>query len=112
MARLSNDNAELVPRTSFEGRELGFEFPGLEIGVGEYEEGPTGCTVFLFPTGPVPCSTDIRGGSPAVSGAGMELVDAICLAGGALSGLEAAAGGAAGRPARREHRTRGVPRPT
>lgn len=51
------------------------------------------------------CSVDVRGGSPAVSGAGMELVDAICLAGGSLYGLEAAAGVAAELLARREYRT-------
>jgi 6-aminohexanoate-oligomer endohydrolase len=105
MARLSNDTAELVPRTSFDAPELQFDFPGFEIGVAEYEEGPTGCTVFLFPDGPVACSTDIRGGSPAVSGAGIELVDAICFAGGSLYGLEAAAGVAAELLARREYST-------
>src|SRR6266550_1810403 len=105
MPRLSNDTAELVPRTSFDGPELRFDFPGLETGVAEYEEGPTGCTVFHFPGGPVACSTDIRGGSPAVSGAGVELVDAICLAGGSLYGLEAAAGVAVELLACREYRT-------
>ncbi|HEY6150103.1 MAG TPA: P1 family peptidase [Gaiellaceae bacterium] len=82
-----------------------FDFPGLEIGAAEYDEGPTGCTVFLFPEGPVAYSIDVRGGSPAVSGAGVELVDAICLAGGSLFGLEAAAGVAAELLARREYRT-------
>ena len=48
MARLSNDTAELRPRTSFDGPELRFDFPGLEIGAAEYDEGPTGCTVFSF----------------------------------------------------------------
>jgi L-aminopeptidase/D-esterase-like protein len=105
VARLSNDSAELQPRTSFDGPELRFELPGLEIGVAEYEEGPTGCTVFVFPGGPVACSLDVRGGSPAVSGAGIDLVDAICLAGGSLYGLEAAAGVAAEELARREYRT-------
>jgi 6-aminohexanoate-oligomer endohydrolase len=47
----------------------------------------------------------VRGGSPAVSGAGIELVDAVCLAGGSLYGLEAAAGVAAELLARREYRT-------
>jgi L-aminopeptidase/D-esterase-like protein len=104
VARLSNDNAELAPRTSFEGPELRFELPGLEIGIAEYDEGPTGCTVFLFPAGSA-CSVDIRGGSPGVSGAGYEIVEAICLAGGSLYGLEAAAGVAAELLARREYRT-------
>jgi 6-aminohexanoate-oligomer endohydrolase len=104
MTRLSNDTAALVPRTSFDGAELRFDFPGLEIGVAEYEEGPTGCTVFSFPVGAA-CSTDIRGGSPGVSGAGYDLVHAICLAGGSLYGLEAAAGVAAELLARRGYRT-------
>jgi L-aminopeptidase/D-esterase-like protein len=104
VARLSNDNAELAPRTSFEGPELRFELPGLEIGIAEYDEGPTGCTVFLFPAGSA-CSVDIRGGSPGVNGAGYEIVEAICLAGGSLYGLEAAAGVAAELLARREYRT-------
>jgi L-aminopeptidase/D-esterase-like protein len=105
VTRLSNDTAELVPRTSFDGRELRFDFPGLEIGAAEYDEGPTGCTVVHFPGGPFACSIDVRGGSPAVSGAGIELADAICLAGGSLYGLEAAAGVAAELLARREYRT-------
>src|ERR671935_19663 len=104
MPRLTNDTAELVPRISFEGPELRFDFPGLEIGVGEYEEGPTGCTVFAFPDGAA-SSIDVRGGSPGVSGAGYPLVHAICLAGGSLYGLEAAAGVAAELLARREYRT-------
>jgi len=103
--RLSNDSAELTARTSFEGRELSFDLAALEIGVAEYDEGPTGCTVLHFPDGPVACSTDMRGGSPAVSGAAVALVDAICLAGGSLFGLEAAAGVAAELLAQRDYRT-------
>jgi 6-aminohexanoate-oligomer endohydrolase len=105
VARLSNDSAELQQRTSFDGPELHLDFPGLEIGVAEYDEGPTGCTVFVFPGGPVACSIDVRGGSPAVSGAGIDFVDAICLAGGSLYGLEAAAGVAAEELARRDYST-------
>ena len=104
MARLSNDTAELVPRTSFDGPELRFDFPGLEVGAAEYEEGPTGCTVFSFPAGAA-ASIDVRGGSPGVTGAGYDLVHAICLAGGSVYGLEAAAGVAAELFARRDYRT-------
>ena len=104
MARLTNDTAELTPRTSFDGRELSFDVPGLEIGVAEYDEGPTGCTVFYLPDGAA-CSVDVRGGSPGVSGAGYELVHAICFAGGSLYGLEAAAGVAAELLAHRDYRT-------
>ena len=66
MARLSNDNADLVPRTAFDGPELRFDLPGLEVGVAEYEEGPTGCTVFHFPAG-ASAAVDVRGGSPPTS---------------------------------------------
>jgi L-aminopeptidase/D-esterase-like protein len=104
MARLSNDNAELRPRTSFDGSDLRFDFPGLEIGVAEYDEGPTGCTVFLFADAAA-SAIDVRGGSPGVSGAGYDLVHAICLAGGSLYGLEAAAGVAAELLAGRDYRT-------
>jgi L-aminopeptidase/D-esterase-like protein len=91
--RLSNDNADLVPRVDLEGPELEFDLPGLEIGVAEYEEGPTGCTVFHFVEG-ASIATDVRGGSPGTVG-GAEWVRAICFAGGSLYGLEAAMGVAA-----------------
>lgn len=32
---------ELTPRTAFDGPALSFDFPGLLIGVAEYDEGPT-----------------------------------------------------------------------
>jgi 6-aminohexanoate-oligomer endohydrolase len=104
MARLSNDAAELVPRTDRDGAEFEFDFPGLEVGIAEYEEGPTGCTVFHFPDGAA-CSIDIRGGSPGTAGSAYEWAHAICLAGGSLYGLEACAGVAAELFARREYRT-------
>lgn len=104
MTRLTNDTAELVPRTSFDGPELRFDFPALEIGVAEYDEGPTGCTVFSFADGAA-ASIDVRGGSPGVTGAGYDLVHAICLAGGSAYGLEATAGVAAELFARRGYRT-------
>jgi L-aminopeptidase/D-esterase-like protein len=75
-------------------RELRFEFPGLRIGIAEYEEGPTGCTVFHLPSGGAACAIDIRGGSPGTIG-NYEWAHAICFAGGSLYGLEAACGVAA-----------------
>ena len=102
MPPLSNDTTRLVPRTDFEGgRELRFDFPGLEVGVAEYDEGPTGCTVFHFPRG-ASCATDVRGGSPGVLGGG-EWVRAVCFAGGSLYGLEAGTGVAAELLARAEY---------
>ena len=100
----SNDDLVLVPRTEFDGRRLEFDFPGLEIGVAEYDEGPTGCTVLHFRDG-ASCSTDVRGGSPGTIGGDYEWVHAISLAGGSLYGLEAATGVAAELLARREYQT-------
>lgn len=89
---------KLVPQTRFEGRMLEFELPGLEIGVAEYAEGPTGATVFHFPKG-VAAAVDARGGAVATVnterfrlGYDRPTVMAICFAGGASFGLEAAAG--------------------
>jgi L-aminopeptidase/D-esterase-like protein len=90
MTVITNDNTELVPQTSFDGPTLRFDFPALQIGVAEYVEGPTGCTVFSFPAG-ASTAIDVRGGYPGVSG-NYEWCHAICLAGGSLYGLEAAAG--------------------
>ena len=72
-------------------RELQLDFPGLRIGVAEYEDGPTGCTVFHLPPGGAACSVDIRGGSPGTIG-NYEWAHAVCFAGGSLYGLEAACG--------------------
>ena len=92
----------LVPRTEFGGPELTFDFPGLRVGVAEYEEGPTGCTVFHLPPGGAACAVDIRGGSPGTIG-GYEWAHAICLAGGSLYGLEATCGVASELKAMRGH---------
>jgi hypothetical protein len=35
-----------VAKTAFDVPVLEFDFPGLQVGVAAYEEGPTGCTVF------------------------------------------------------------------
>jgi L-aminopeptidase/D-esterase-like protein len=91
--RVTNDSVALTPRAEFDGPMLELDFPGLEIGVAEYDEGPTGCTVFHFPEG-ASVATDVRGGSPAMLG-GSEWVRAICFAGGSFYGLEATMGVAA-----------------
>lgn len=90
----SNDNTQLTPQTVFDGRKLTFDFPGLEIGIAEYAEGPTGCTVFSFPNG-VATATDVRGGS-SVTTKTYEFNHAFCFAGGSVMGLEASAGVTAG----------------
>jgi 6-aminohexanoate-oligomer endohydrolase len=104
MPRLSNDLLDLVPRTDFTGPKLEFELAGVEVGCAEYDEGPTGCTVFDFPNGAA-VQIDVRGGSPGTFGAQYEFVHAICLAGGSLYGLESVTGVAAELFARREYRT-------
>jgi L-aminopeptidase/D-esterase-like protein len=81
------------PRTEFDGPALELDFPGLSIGVAEYDEGPTGCTVFRFERGAT-VERDVRGGSPGTFGE-FDWVDAVCFAGGSLYGLEAATGVAA-----------------
>ena len=83
----------MEPLTDFGDPALEFDFPGLRIGVAEYAEGPTGCTVFHF-TGGAMLERDVRGGSPGLFG-DLDWVDAICLAGGSLYGLEACTGVAA-----------------
>lgn len=99
MSVLTNDTADLTPRVSFDPPMLTFDFPGLRIGAAEYEEGPTGCTVFHFAR-TATCAVDVRGGSVGSIG-NFGAVDAICLAGGSLYGLEAATGVAAELWARR-----------
>ena len=91
--RLTNDTVQLVPRTDFDGPALAFDFPALRVGIAEYDEGPTGCTVFHFRDGAA-LALDVRGGAPGVLG-DHGFVHAICLAGGSLYGLEAATGVAA-----------------
>lgn len=88
----------LVPRTVFEGPTLEFDFPAMQIGIAEYEEGPTGVTVFYFPNR-VMAAVDVAGGSPGLSGTeplrlgyDTPTVDAITFAGGSAYGLEAADG--------------------
>jgi L-aminopeptidase/D-esterase-like protein len=102
----TNDLDHPVPRTEFpNARVLEFDFPGLEIGVAEYEEGPTGCTVFSFGKR-ASVSIDVRGGSPDVSAAHREVIEVVCFAGGSLYGLEASAGAAAEFFARRGYSTK------
>ncbi|MGH9941210.1 MAG: P1 family peptidase [Pyrinomonadaceae bacterium] len=94
----SSAQLKLIPRTSSEGPALEFDFPSLHIGTAEYEEGPTGATVFYFPKG-VAAAVDVRGGAPGTTntdwlqlGYGGPGLDAICFAGGSWYGLEAASG--------------------
>jgi L-aminopeptidase/D-esterase-like protein len=84
-------------------RSTPFNLPDVSIGVAEYPDGPTGCTVFAFDRA-LSASADVRGGSPGTVLAGdLGRLDAICFAGGSLLGLEAAAGVASALFARRGH---------
>jgi L-aminopeptidase/D-esterase-like protein len=87
-----------VPHVAYDGPSLSFDFPGVQIGVAEYPEGPTGTTVLLFPK-PVVAAIDVRGGSPGtVNSDALRLVhegaflSAIVLSGGSAYGLSAATG--------------------
>ena len=79
------------PLTGFSTPCFEFDFPRLSIGIAEYDEGPTGCTVFLFDQGAV-TAVDIRGGMPGVVESEYRFHHAICFAGGSLHGLEAVSG--------------------
>lgn len=88
-------------------RVFEFDFPGLEIGVAENPEGPTGGVVFHFPKG-VKAAIDVRGGAPATINSDLlrlsydtSFVDAITIAGGSSYGLEFATGVAAELRSRR-----------
>ena len=78
---------------------VSFDLPGVRIGVAEYREGPTGCSVFHFPDG-ADCDVDVRGGAPGLFG-GHPRIDALFFAGGSLYGTEVGAGVAGELLARR-----------
>lgn len=80
----------LAPKTDITGPVLAFDFPGLQVGIAEYEEGPTGCTVIAFDE-PAELLIDVRGGAPYAVG-DFGVTDAICLVGGSVYGIEAVAG--------------------
>ena len=95
MTQPSNDTIHPRPVTEIDAKRwLDVDLPGLEIGVAEYAEGPTGCTVFGFER-TASLQTDVRGGSPGVVGENFPVIDAICFAGGSIYGLEASTGAAA-----------------
>jgi L-aminopeptidase/D-esterase-like protein len=95
VANPSNDTVHPKPVTEIDAKRwLDVDFPGLEFGVAEYAEGPTGCTVFHFPQ-VASLHIDVRGGSPGINGEHLTLTNAICFAGGSLYGLEASTGVAA-----------------
>jgi len=89
--KTSNDDTQLTSNVKGREPKLKFDFPNLRIGIAEYNEGPTGCTVFHFLDG-AKVSCDVRGGAPGVVGENRMYADAICFAGGTLFGYEAITG--------------------
>ena len=99
---LAQDSREPIPRVHKDGPSLRFDFPALKIGIAEYEEGPTGTTVFYFPHS-VKAAVDVRGGAPGTVNAtalmnskDYAMMDAVVFSGGSWYGLSAATGVANG----------------
>ena len=85
----------LVADTGIHGPTLTFDWPDIKVGVGAYEEGPTGLTIIRFMLGAA-VVVDSRGGAPATVntdslrlGYATPHIDAIVFAGGAVYGEEA-----------------------
>ncbi|EFC46483.1 predicted protein [Naegleria gruberi] len=77
---------------------LGFD-DSVKIGVANYsvnDTSSTGCTVFFFPNQQSTCVVDVRGGSPGLFHVSDGYLDAICLSGGSLFGLQTIHGVMAG----------------
>jgi L-aminopeptidase/D-esterase-like protein len=99
-----NSDLPLTPQASPGRAAVEFDIPGVLVGTAEYEEGPTGCTVVHIPAG-ARTAVDIRGGAVGLSG-GYDFNHAVCLAGGSVYGLAAAAGVSAELLARQSNRTK------
>ncbi|MFC4113315.1 P1 family peptidase [Nonomuraea zeae] len=99
-----NADLPLTPQPSPGRGSVAFDLPGVFVGTAEYGEGPTGCTVIHLPAG-ARTAVDARGGAVGMSG-GYDFNHAICLAGGSVYGLAAAAGVSDELLARRDNRTK------
>jgi L-aminopeptidase/D-esterase-like protein len=98
----ASDDALPTIRTQTSGPSLQLDFPDMRIGVAEYDDGPTGTTVFHFPKG-VKGAIDVRGGAPGTVNATTlmnayeaRMVQAVVFSGGSWFGLSAATGVANG----------------
>ena len=94
-AQTRSDQSSLKVNTAISGPTLTFDWPALQIGVGTYEEGPTGLTIFRFANKGT-AVVDVRGGAPGtVNTDALRLgyddadLDAIVFAGGSAYGEEA-----------------------
>ena len=81
---------------------LQFDWPAIQVGIGSYEEGPTGLTIFRFPDSAM-AAVDVRGGSLGTVnteylnlGYEQPIVDAVVFSGGSAYGEEAITGVATG----------------
>jgi L-aminopeptidase/D-esterase-like protein len=90
------------PKVNQGERVLKFDFPEMLVGTAEYDEGPTGTTVFYFPDS-VKAAVDVLGGSPGTVNAAAlmnsreaKMMEAVVLSGGSWYGLSAATGVANG----------------
>jgi L-aminopeptidase/D-esterase-like protein len=89
------DQSKLIPDTQVIGPALTFDWPAIEVGIGSYEEGPTGVTVIRF-VKRASIVVDSRGGAPGTVntdvlrlGYGRPFADAVVFAGGSSYGEEA-----------------------
>ncbi len=88
------DQSTLQPVINATDKALSFDWPAIRIGTGEYEEGPTGVTVFWFPKRAF-VAVDVRGGGPGTVntdylrlGYDTAALDAVVFSGGSWYGLE------------------------
>jgi len=89
------DQSALLPVTNAHDEVLQLDWPGLRVGTAEYEEGPTGVTVFHFEKKAL-VAMHVLGGAPSsVNQSYVDLgydypeLDAVVFAGGSWYGLEA-----------------------
>lgn len=98
----AQESAQPIPKVYKDGPSLTFDFPEMRVGIAEYDEGPTGTTVFYFPKG-VKGAVDVRGGAPGTVNASAlmdayesKMMEAVVFSGGSWYGLSAATGVANG----------------
>lgn len=91
---VASDQSQLQPLVNAHDDVLELDWPMIHVGTGQYEDGPTGVTVFHFQR-KVLVAMDVLGGSPSsVNQAYVDLgydvpeLDAIVFAGGSWYGLE------------------------
>lgn len=88
------EQSDLQPVLNDGEQTLKFDWPAIHVGTGEYEEGPTGVTVFHFPNRAT-AAVDVRGGGPGTVNTdflrlGYETreLDTVVFSGGSWYGLE------------------------